>query len=208
MGVAVDRIRKARRQKIVLSCSSVEDAKKIEERLKIRGADLKVAKPEMRLLTFIIRDVLKFNSDEDIVTSLRTQNRYLSEGLDWDKVRARVCYQRRARNDLECYSVLEVSAELYHRLIKTGFVYVELQRRPVCDQSPLVQCSRCLDYGHRKRFCKEVSERCAHCGGEHTGVICWARKEGEPPKCINCTKAGCEDTAHGAFSSECGVRAK
>ncbi|GBP97958.1 hypothetical protein EVAR_82192_1 [Eumeta japonica] len=120
MGVAVDRMRKARGQKVVLSCSSVEDAKKIEERLKIRGADLKVAKPEMRLPTVIIRDVLRVNSDEDIVRSLRTQNRHLSEGLDWDKVRARVCYRRRARNDLECHPVLEVSPELYHRLIKAG----------------------------------------------------------------------------------------
>ncbi|GBO99371.1 hypothetical protein EVAR_598_1 [Eumeta japonica] len=182
MGVAVDRMRKARGQKVVLSCSSVEDAKKIEERLKIRGADLKVAKPEMRLPTVIIRDVLRVNSDEDIVRSLRTQNRHLSEGLDWDKVRARVCYRRRARNDLECHPVLEVSPELYHRLIKAGFVYVGLQRRPVWDQSPLVQCSRCLGYGHGKRYCKEVSERCAHCGGEHTGVTCRARKDGEPPK--------------------------
>ncbi|GBP23615.1 hypothetical protein EVAR_80232_1 [Eumeta japonica] len=208
MGMAVNRIRKARGQKVVLSCSFVEDTKKIEERLKIRGADLKVAKPEMRLPTVIIRDVLKVNSDEDIVTSLKTQNRHLSEDLDWDKVRARVCYRRRARNDFECHPVLEVSAELHHRMMKAGYVYMGLQRRPVWDQSPLVQCSRCLGYGHGKRFCKEVSERCAHCGGEDTGVTCRARKEGEPPKCINCTRAGCEDTAHGAFSTECGVRAK
>ncbi|GBP90774.1 hypothetical protein EVAR_102456_1 [Eumeta japonica] len=99
----------------------------------------------------------KVNSDEDIVRSLRTQNRHLSEGLDWDKVRARVCYRRRARNDLECHPVLEVSPELYHRLIKAG-LYTWLQRRPVWDQSPLVQCSRCLGYGHGKRYCKEVSE--------------------------------------------------
>ncbi|GBP97451.1 hypothetical protein EVAR_61158_1 [Eumeta japonica] len=28
------------------------------------------------------------------------------------------------------------------------------------------------------------------------------------PKCINCTRAGCEDVAHSALSQECGVRAK
>ncbi|GBP21005.1 hypothetical protein EVAR_11036_1 [Eumeta japonica] len=61
----------------------------------------------------------------------------------------------RARNDLECHPVLEVSPELYHRLIKAGFVYVGLQRRPVWDQSLLVQCSRCLGYGHGKRFAKK-----------------------------------------------------
>ncbi|GBP88870.1 hypothetical protein EVAR_63892_1 [Eumeta japonica] len=44
-------IGEARGQKVVVSCSSVEDAKKIEERLKIRGADLQVVKPKMRLPT-------------------------------------------------------------------------------------------------------------------------------------------------------------
>ncbi|GBP98227.1 hypothetical protein EVAR_62933_1 [Eumeta japonica] len=152
-------------------------------------------------------DRIRKPGDKSCIESLRTQNRHLSE-VSIGKRSGQVCYRRRARNDLECHPVLEVSPELYHRLIKAGFVYVGLQRRPVWDQSPLVQCSRCLGYGHGKRFCKEVSERCAHCGGEHTGVTCRARKDGEPPKCVNCTKAGCEDTAHGAFSSECGVRAK
>ncbi|GBP96817.1 hypothetical protein EVAR_85574_1 [Eumeta japonica] len=157
---------------------------------------------------------------EHVITKLRGVVDAREMGVAVDRIRkargqrsrlgkgqARVCYRRRARNDLECHPVLEVSPELYHRLIKPAS-YTGLQRRPVWDQSPLVQCSRCLGYGHGKRYCKEVSERCAHCGGEHTGVTCRARKDGEPPKCVNCTKAGCEDTAHGAFSSECGVRAK
>ncbi|GBP72624.1 hypothetical protein EVAR_83134_1 [Eumeta japonica] len=66
MDVAVDQLKKAGNQKVVVSCSSAENAKKIEERLKIRVVDLKVAKPEKKLLTVIIRDVLKINSDEDI----------------------------------------------------------------------------------------------------------------------------------------------
>ncbi|GBP83807.1 hypothetical protein EVAR_56990_1 [Eumeta japonica] len=112
MGVAVDRLRKAGNQKVVMSCSSAEDALKIEERLKIRGADLKVSKGEKKLPTVVIRDVLKINTDEDIVESLRTQNKHIADGLDWSRERAKVCYRRRARNDLECHPVLEVTTEL------------------------------------------------------------------------------------------------
>ncbi|GBP80046.1 hypothetical protein EVAR_53186_1 [Eumeta japonica] len=129
----------------------------------------------MRLPTIVIEDVLKIDLNEDIVASLKTQNQHLPEGLDWEKVRAKVCYRKRARNDLECHPVLE---------------------------SPLVQCSRCLGSGHGKRFCKNVSERCAHCGSEHSGVTCRAREEGKSSKCLNCIKTGCENNAHGAFSSE------
>ncbi|GBP21021.1 hypothetical protein EVAR_11052_1 [Eumeta japonica] len=82
MGVGVDRLRKAGNQKVVMSCSSAEDALKIEERLKIRGADLKVSKGEKKLPTVVIRDVLKINTDEDIVESLRTQNKHIADGLD------------------------------------------------------------------------------------------------------------------------------
>ncbi|GBP34811.1 hypothetical protein EVAR_21877_1 [Eumeta japonica] len=79
----------------------------------------------------------KVNTDEDVVKSLMTQNRHIAEGLDWDKERAKVCYRRRARNDLECHPVLE---------------------------SPPVQCSRCLGCEHSKQYSKDVSDKCAHCG--------------------------------------------
>ncbi|GBP88446.1 hypothetical protein EVAR_99540_1 [Eumeta japonica] len=100
MSVVVDRLRKARNQKVMISCPSVEDAKKIEDRLKMRRTDLKVSKLERKLPTMVIRDVLKANTDEDIVRSLRTQNRHVADGLDWEKERAKVFYRRRARNDL------------------------------------------------------------------------------------------------------------
>ncbi|GBO99204.1 hypothetical protein EVAR_499_1 [Eumeta japonica] len=47
----------------------------------------------------------------------------------------------------------------------------------------------------------DVSKRCANCGEEHTGAICRARKDGGPPKCINCIKAGCEDKEHLALNA-------
>ncbi|GBP92816.1 hypothetical protein EVAR_57328_1 [Eumeta japonica] len=188
MGVGVDRVRKARNQKVVLTCVSDDAIKRIETRIKTKSKDLQVSKPEPSLPLIIIRDVLKVNSDAQIVESLKRQNGHTTEGLDWGKVEARVRYRRRARNPLECHPVLE--------------------RRPVWDQSPLVQCSRCLGFGHSKKWCREQNDKCAHCGGDHTGPTCPDRKAAQPPKCINCTRAGCEDVAHSALSQECGVRAK
>ncbi|GBP72796.1 hypothetical protein EVAR_40297_1 [Eumeta japonica] len=63
---------------------------------------------------------------------------------------------------------------------KTGYVYVGLQRRPVWDQSPLVQCSRCLGFGHSKKWCREQNDKCAHCGNDHTGPTCPDRKAAQP----------------------------
>ncbi|GBP35707.1 hypothetical protein EVAR_82641_1 [Eumeta japonica] len=77
LGVVVDRVRRAKNQKVVLICSSAEDNKKIEERIRVQGADLKVSKPGTA-----IRDVLKINSDEEMTRSLRT---HISDYLDWDR---------------------------------------------------------------------------------------------------------------------------
>ncbi|GBP75921.1 hypothetical protein EVAR_61740_1 [Eumeta japonica] len=172
--------------------------------LKVRGTDFKIAKLENNVPTVVFRDIVKVNLDEDTVRSLRTQNRHISEGLDWDKERAKVCYRRQAQNHLECYPMLKVSTELYNRLIKASYVYVGLQRCPVWDQFPLIQCSRCSRFGHSKRYCKKVFDKCGHSGRAQSATPGAQRT----PKCINCIKAGWEDTVHGTFSSECGARHK
>ncbi|GBP65257.1 hypothetical protein EVAR_37105_1 [Eumeta japonica] len=175
MGIGVDRVRKARNQKVVLSCASQEAIKRIEARIKIRSKDLQVTKPEPALPLVIIRDVLKINSDQDIVDSLKGQNSHITEGLEWEKIVARVRYRRRARNPLECQPVLEVSPVLYTRLIKAGHIYVGLQRRPVWDQSPLYSARAASDSATVK-YCREEADKCAHSGGDHTGLLCQARK--------------------------------
>ncbi|GBP42628.1 hypothetical protein EVAR_87179_1 [Eumeta japonica] len=58
---------------------------------------------------------------------------------------------------------------------------MELQRRPVRDQSPLVQCSRCLGFGHSRKYCREEADKRAHCGDNHTGPLCQAWKTARPP---------------------------
>ncbi|GBP98468.1 hypothetical protein EVAR_59894_1 [Eumeta japonica] len=175
MGVAVDRMRKARGQRSPSQkCGS----------------------------TVIIRDVLRVNSDEDIVRSLRTQNRHLSEGLGWDKVRARVCYRRRARNDLECHPVLEVSPAISSpdqgRLCIRG-----APKAPGMGPVPVGAVFALSRIRTWQAFCKEVSERCAHCGEAH-----WRNMPGpkgwRAPKCVNCTKAGCETPHMGRSAQSAG----
>ncbi|GBP91340.1 hypothetical protein EVAR_57757_1 [Eumeta japonica] len=139
---------------------------------------ISASKPEPSLPLIIIRDVLKVNSDAQIVESLKRQNGHTTEGLDWERSR-RESATADVRETPECHPVLEVSPALYTRLIKPA-TYVGLQRRPVWDQSPLVQCSRCLGFGHSKKWCREQNDKCAHCGGDHTGPTCPDRKAAQP----------------------------
>ncbi|GBP11402.1 hypothetical protein EVAR_92914_1 [Eumeta japonica] len=82
------------------------------------------------------------NSDEDIIESLKRKNQHATEKIDWNSVNIKVRYRRRARNELKCHPVLELSPELWRRLTDAGDVYVKLQRRLVWDQSLLI----CVNY--------------------------------------------------------------
>ncbi|GBP75014.1 hypothetical protein EVAR_82432_1 [Eumeta japonica] len=79
-----DQVFKAIRERVVLTCASDDAIKRIETRIKIRAKDLQVSKPEPSLPLIVIRDVLKVNSDQQIMESLRRQNGHATEGLDWE----------------------------------------------------------------------------------------------------------------------------
>ncbi|GBP04175.1 hypothetical protein EVAR_19125_1 [Eumeta japonica] len=81
----------------------------------------------------VIRDVLRENTDEDIVKSLK-QNKHATADLDWGSIEIRVRFRKRARNDHECHPVLEVcqamASTCRRGLCLWGY------KRPVWDQSP------------------------------------------------------------------------
>ncbi|GBP16999.1 hypothetical protein EVAR_8074_1 [Eumeta japonica] len=165
--------------------------RKIEEQLKMPRLDLKVAKPEKRLLILVIRDVLKINTDEDIVKSLRTQNRHIADGLNWDRKRVKVCYMKRVRNHFECYPFLEVSIELCKSSLRPAMC----MWRPNgawSKTSPLLCSTRAI---LASDMVNDIAKTCPISvpilGGDHVVAKCQFRSEGEPPKCINCVSARC-----------------
>ncbi|XP_072948738.1 uncharacterized protein [Epargyreus clarus] len=207
-GIRIDRIKKAKDSKVIISCSTEAERQKIAEGLKNAGGHLKVTEIKNRDPLLLLRNVLNYNSDDDLRNALRQQNGNLFKDLDEAEVRVEPRYRKKTRNPHTCHVVIRVSPKIWRRALDAGVVYVDLQKIRVEDQSPLVQCSQCLGYGHSRRFCTEPVERCSHCGGPHLRPECTDLVTGAEPTCCNCTKAKMENAAHNAFSSECPVRRK
>lgn len=206
-GVRVDRVRKVRDGRVLLGCCDRQDLDKMAQCLK-GNASVCVEEALPRNPLIEIRDVLAVNTDDEILQSLRTQNTCVTGVLDWEKETARVRFRMPARNRLERHVVLEVSPRLWRSMMDAGRMYVGFQCRPVRDRSPLVQCSRCLGYGHPRRLCRSEEVSCAHCCGPHMRDDCPSRAE--PPTCVNCARAKYTGgaLAHAAFSGECPERQK
>ncbi|KAL0852484.1 hypothetical protein ABMA28_000651 [Loxostege sticticalis] len=205
-GLQIDRIRKGKDRKIILGCRTRAEIDKVREKLEKEGKHLRVEDIQNKDPLVVLRDLLSYNGDEEVLKGLRAQNKELFEGVSGEDDRIEVKYRKRTRNPLTSHVVLRVSPALWTRLTGAGVVHVDLQRIRVLDQSPLIQCSRCLHYGHGKRFCRETVDVCCHCAGPHLGSECADRQAGKPPTCTNCKVDKMDRVDHNAFSGDCPVR--
>lgn len=204
-GIAVESIRKAKDSKIIVGCKTEEERNRLKERLKNAEEQLNIQEVKNKDPLIILRDVFKYNSDEDIIAALKNQNKgILTDEKDREKLE--IIYKKKARNPLAQHVVMRVTPQTWKKLVDIGKVQIDLQRVRVEDQSPLMQCSLCLGYGHPKRFCKETIEKCSHCGGPHQKSECADWQAGTEPSCCNCKLAKQDRIDHNAFSQECPVR--
>lgn len=206
--VTVERVRKAKDRKVIMGFGTKQERDKVKDRLSRRTADLVVEDIRNKDPLLVLKNVLTINSDEDVVRALRNQNKELFRGLGEGDDRIEVKFRKRARNPHQNHVVVGTSPGIWRKAIDLGSLHIDLQRIVVEDQTPLVQCTRCLGYGHGKRFCKEPADACSHCGGPHLRVECADWLAGAQPKCRNCTRQGLENAEHNAFSEECPVRKK
>lgn len=206
--VTVEKVRKAKDRKIIMGCRTKEERQKVKDRLEKAGVHLVIEEVKNKDPLLIIKDVLSVHSDDDVLKALRNQNRNIFQGLKKQEDKMTIKYRKKARSPHTCHIVLSVSPVIWKRATEMEKLRVDLQHVHVEDQSPLVQCSKCLGYGHGKRFCREPQDLCSHCGGPHLRIACPELIAGETPKCINCKRAKLDNYVHNAFSRECSIRRK
>lgn len=160
--ISVERVRKAKDRKIIMGFRSKEDQNKIKDKLEKPGSRLTVEIMKNKDPLLILRDVLSSHSDENVLKALRNQNRKIFYGLDEGDDRLEIKYKKKARYPHTNHIIFAASPTIWRRATEAGLAHIDLQHIRVMDQSPLVQCSRCLCYGHSKRFCKESADLCSH----------------------------------------------
>lgn len=150
---------------------------------KLKDSKLKVEEKTNKDPLLIMRGVVKDIEDEELLLAFKNQNREVLEGIPEEEVRIKVRYKRRARSEKLCHVVVEVSPKVWKAVKEAGTLHIGMQRVPVFDQSPLIQCSCCLGFGHGRKWCAEKIVLCSHCGGDHLIKNC--PDINEEPKCKN-----------------------
>lgn len=79
-------MRKAKDQKVVQSCQSKDDLDTIMSKLKSSYTQLHV-EPVKNKDPLVIKDVLAYNTDDDVVTAIKRQNSHLLSDVDPSEIR-------------------------------------------------------------------------------------------------------------------------
>ena len=116
-------------------------------------------------------------------------------------------FQRRNRNDALFNAVFEVSPSVRKELLILQRINANHQRVRVEDFSAVVQCYKCLGFGHTKSKCI-YSLNCSHCAENGHSYSECPLKDSEPPKCQNCDIFNGiyekdTNTEHSAFDPKC-----
>lgn len=204
--ISVEKVRRAKDRKVIMGFRTKEDQEKMKSRIEQSGNHLAVEAVKNKDPLLMLRDVLSVHTNDDVLKAFRNQNRNFFHGLEGGDDRLEIKFRKNARNPHTNHIVIATSPAIWRRATETGTAHIDLQRVRVMDQSPLIQCSRCLGYGHSKRLCRETIDICSHCGGPHMKSACelWAAEA--PPTCKNCMASKLAQVEHNAFSDECPVR--
>lgn len=135
-GIQIQSVRKIREQRVILSCSTQEEAEIIAEKL-THNKQFKLEKAKNKDPLIILKNLFTHNTDKDIIESITEQNHDLIEDIPEEQLKTiTVKYKRKTRNPNQNHVVLQVSPEIWQRLTNAGYIYIDLQRIRVEDQTP------------------------------------------------------------------------
>lgn len=157
------------------------DLDRVRSHPALAEAGLKVvenAKSDPRL---IIHGIPSDMSIDEIRENIIAQNLNVNEGNE-----LKIVYlfpPKPERSTTSC--VVEVSPSIRKILLKNGRIYIRFSACTFSDYVRILQCYKCLSFGHVAKNCKS-DPTCGHCSEGHEMKDC--KKKDLPPKCGNCVK--------------------
>ncbi|CAH2100835.1 unnamed protein product [Euphydryas editha] len=122
-GIKVERIWKAKDQKVVMGFITEEERDKAKKKLAGERKGLAVEILKNRDPLEVLKGVSKDIGDEEVVRALRNQNGELFGGLDLEDDRLSIKYRKQTRSQYTTQVVLSTSPALWKRITEAGKVY-------------------------------------------------------------------------------------
>lgn len=101
-----------------------------------------------------------------------------------------------ARDKTHRSCIIEIKPSCRKVLQNLSRVYIKWLSCRFADHISVLQCFKCLKFGHKAAACKN-SVHCSHCAGDHDSSKC--STDDRVPRCYNCVSAKISNVSHEAF---------
>ncbi|KAL0803222.1 hypothetical protein ABMA28_017314 [Loxostege sticticalis] len=125
---------------------------------------------------------------EDLANILKGQNECIQDSITTDEDLL-FKFKRRNRNKALYNAVLLASPKVWQAITAAVKLNLDHQRVHAENYVPLLQCFRCLQFGHTKARCTQENSICSHCATPgHDFQSCPSKKSPEEAQCHNCSQ--------------------
>jgi len=197
-GLRINNISYARKNGIRIDAAS-PDLKRLKEHQGLARAGLKIVENAKTNPRIIVYGIPAGMSTDEITREIFAQN---LQDLKITADALKVVYVYPTKNDRHTTScVLEVSPEVRNLFLSRKRIYLRYNACNFADHVRVLQCYRCLTFGHLAKVCK-TAPSCGHCGETHETKNC--TKRDMPPRCGNCQRltSNAGDLNHGATDAK------
>lgn len=187
----VNRIRSTRNNGVRFEALS-GDIDKIKKLKELESAGLEIEQVTKLKPRLIVHDVDAGMSKDDIRDELIALN--LDKQVDTDVKVIYIFPPKKNRSFVSC--VVEVSPTIRAKLLRDSHIHINYSACRLEDYVRVLQCFRCLAFGHLSRDCSAAS-LCGHCAEGHEMKNC--PKKNELAICGNCKRWSHEEQSHSAL---------
>lgn len=183
-----------------------ETLKRLEMSTFVRAEPTRKLKPMV-----ILKGVSRETSKDHLIDIILKQNDEINQ-LKPTSDELQIKFERKNKNIKLYNAVLLTGPSIWKKLMEMGRVNVDHQKVHVEEFIPLLQCYKCLQFGHLKNHCSSSDNPCSHCGDcNHTFNTCPLKNNNDSVKCFNCHNKNIKsktstDTKHSSTSNFCPLK--
>lgn len=204
-GLNISEFREAKSGTVIIGCESEQSITELKflladnldkEEYTIEMPQLK--KPKLRIMNINREDIGLDDSDQDIIDEIVSSNSLAKSKEFYLKI-----LKKRENKYRNINLIIETDPKTHSLLLNQERVKIGWSRCFVYNHISILQCYKCLSFGHFAKDCK--SEKvCSKCSGNHSFKDCNVNSV----MCINCKntlkgKNGSRDINHSAFDKKC-----
>lgn len=180
-----------------------EMLRKIDSSSEISATIVKKLKPMV-----VLKGINRQTEKSELVETLIKQNTEIAD-LNPNPDDVILKFITKNRNNLLYNAVLIVTPKIFNSIINKKRINIDYQKIHASEHIPLLQCFKCLQFGHTTKQCNNGEENCSHCASsDHTHRTCPHKHDSAKITCLNCKSHNTKynlsnNTNHSATSSTC-----